>query len=84
MAGKAKKKITFTAKVIIKGKKVPDFGLGKGVLLQQDIVVTDSDGRGAQSPLLAAALLDQEERLLAEVVEVVFERKRVKNGKKEN
>lgn len=67
---KAKK--TFLAEVIVKSKskKVPDFGMGKGVLMQQEISFTDDRGRGFDSPMFGMALIEHEDRLLKDTVEV--------------
>lgn len=67
-----KTKKTFIAKVVIKSRsrKVPDFGLGKGVLGSQEITFTDQNGRGFDSPLFALARIEHEDRLRREVVEV--------------
>ncbi len=67
-----KEKKTFLAEVVIKSKsdKVPDFGLGKGVLMSQEIVFTDENKRGFKSPLFAMAMVEHEDRLMKETVEV--------------
>ena len=69
---KAKK--TFLAEVVIrqwkKDSNIPDFGLGTGVLMQQEISFNDDQGRGFETPLFTMALLKQEGRLLKETVEV--------------
>jgi len=76
---KPKKAKIFVAKVeIIQHKtpdKRPDFGLGKGVLGQQEVKFTDDRGRGFGSPLFAMALMEHEDRLIKESVKVVWQEK---------
>ena len=68
---KKAKKRCFKAQVVIRSKsdKVPDFGLGKGVLATQEIEFVD-DGRGFKSPMFAVVLMEHEDRLIKEAVEV--------------
>lgn len=71
---------TFIAKVIVKssGKKpVPDWGLGKGVLSEQEVQFTDERGRGWNSPLFLMEQIELEKEILDQVVEVKWiEKKR--------
>ena len=69
-------KITYIARVVLKGKSVPDFGLGKGIVSEQEVTFNDKNNRGEKSPLLMAAKLEQADRMLNEVAEVTFERKK--------
>ena len=75
---KAKK--TLVAQVVIrhtkKDSKVPDFGMGKGVLLEQEITFTDENGRGFESPLFTMGLIEQEKRLIGECIEVKWVEKK--------
>ena len=75
-------KITVIAEVVIKGNKAPDFGMGKGVLAQQEIMFTDDKGRGFDSPLFQATLLEHRGRILDEVVTVRFTQKKRTNRPK--
>jgi len=77
-------KKTFIGRVVIRSKseKVPDFGLGKGVLLEQEITFKDGQSYGFKSPLFACSLIGQERRLINEVVEVKWEEKKVKKVRK--
>ena len=68
---KAKK--TFLVEVIVKQHNkgnVPDFGLGKGILMQQEITFCDDGGRGFDSPLFYAAMKNAEDRILEDTFEV--------------
>jgi len=60
----------FIARVIINAKTVPDFGMGKGVLSEQEIVFTDDMGHGFNSPLFIMAKTEHEDKLLKEVCRV--------------
>lgn len=73
---------TFLAEVVIvsKSDKVPDFGLGKGVLSQQEITFNDAFGRGFNNPTFAMALVEHEDRLIRSMVGVRWTE--VKKGKK--
>lgn len=76
---------TFIGRVVIKktkkgGKPLPDFGLGKGVLQEQEITFKDERGRGFDSPMFSMALWEHAERMVGEVVEVQWTE--VKKGKK--
>lgn len=71
-------KKTFIVKVIIKSKhpeKIPDFGLGKGVLMEQEVSFKDNNGRGFDSPLFAMSMVDFENNLIKETVECKWEEK---------
>lgn len=70
MAKKAKR--TMKAQVVIRttDPKVPDFGLGKGVLGEQELNFTDELDQGFDSPEFAAALHYQEGDLMRQFVEV--------------
>jgi len=72
------KKKTFIRKVILKPalEKKKDFGLGVGVVYQDEIVFTDDRGRGFGSPLFAASMIRQNEELVESLVEVKFEEKK--------
>ena len=65
-----KKKKTFLLEIVIRSQspKVPDFGLGKGVLGRQEITFTDAMSRGWKSPLFGVALNDAEDKLIHELV----------------
>lgn len=71
-----KKKKTFIAQVIIIGKKVPDFGMGKGVLNEAEIEFTDNRGKGFKTPSLRAAFIEQEDALLRDTCKVVWKEKK--------
>lgn len=66
-------KKTFLAEVVIKASKpskLPDFGLGRGVMSSQEITFTDDRGWGFKTPMFALAMLDHERRLVDMAVEV--------------
>lgn len=67
-----KNKRTYRAEIIIvKGrKKLPDFGLGPGVIGVCDYTFTDAMGLGFDSPLFAAQLELQGRELVKKVVKV--------------
>lgn len=67
---KAKK--TYIAEVVIKSKsdKVPDFGLGKGVLSTKEISFVDERSRGFDSPMFLVSKMRLEDDILREIVEV--------------
>jgi hypothetical protein len=78
------KKKTFIARVVIKAKhpeKVPDFGLGKGVLGEQEVAFKDVNGRGFDNPLFAMAMVDFEKKMIDDAVEVKWEEKKHENVK---
>ena len=78
-------KKTFIAKVVVVAKhpeKVPDFGLGKGVLRSQEMTFKDDRGIGFESPLFAAAMNRAEDDLIRQAVKVVWEEVKPKKGKK--
>jgi hypothetical protein len=69
---------TFLVKVVIKSKhpeKVPDFGLGKGVLMQQEVSFKDEKKRGFDTPLFALSMVEFENNLIKETVECKWEEK---------
>jgi hypothetical protein len=73
-------KATYICKVVIRSDdknkdKVPDFGLGKGVLGTAEVTWTDSTGHGFNRPMFVAALKNKESELIEECVEVVWEKK---------
>ena len=76
-----KHKKTFIVKVIINAKKVPDFGMGKGVLGEQEITFNDEMGRGFDSPLFIMAKMQHEDRLLKELCRVEWKEKDKKEKK---
>lgn len=73
---------TMIAQVVIKRhsdkgwSKVPDFGMGKGVLSEQEIKFNDDYRRGFDSPMFSAALLEYEDQLLRDTVEVIWKEKK--------
>jgi hypothetical protein len=78
---------TFIGRVVIKktkkgGKPLPDFGLGKGVLSEQEITFKDERGRGFDSPTFSMALWEHAERMVGDVVHVQWTEKKPsrKNG----
>jgi len=73
-----KRKKIFIAKVIINAKTVPDFGMGKGVLAEQEIGFTDEHGYGFNSPLFIRAKMEHEDRLLKEMCRVEWKEIRPK------
>ena len=78
-------KKTFIARVVIKSKhpeKVPDFGLGKGVLSEQEVTFKDKMGRGFDSPLFAMSMVDFEKDMIDAIVEVKWEEKKPRKTKK--
>ena len=70
-----KNKKIFIAKVIINGKNAPDFGLGKGVLSEQEMAFTDDMDRGFNSPLFLMAKIEHEDKFLRDVCRVEWEEK---------
>jgi hypothetical protein len=76
-----KVKKTFLVDVIIKQHnkgEVPDFGLGKGVLMRQEITFCDDNGRGFDSPLFFAAMKNAEDKILEDTFEVKWTEKKKK------
>lgn len=73
-----KNKKTYIAKVIVNGKKVPDFGMGKGVLSEQEIAFTDEGGHGFKNSIFAMALVEHGDRLLKEACRVEWKELRPK------
>jgi hypothetical protein len=64
---------TFLAQVVIKSKnpdKLPDFGIGTGVLFEREIVYSDTKNLGWKNPLMVVAQMRAEEDMIKEVVEV--------------
>ena len=76
-----KTKKIFIVKVIVNGKTVPDFGMGKGVLGEQEIAFTDEMGRGFNSPLFIRSKMEYEDRLLRELCHVEWKEIRPKKKK---
>ena len=74
-------KKTYIVKVITNGKTVPDLGLGKGVLLEREVVFTDTGGQGFDSPLFIRAKIENEDALLREVCRVEWKEKDKKEKK---
>lgn len=64
-----KDKRVFLAEVVIKSKskKLPDFGLGKGVLGSQEIVVSEEQ---YHSPMFAMGIVNHEKEMIEQLVEV--------------
>lgn len=82
---KKNEKKTFICRVVIKSKhpeKVPDFGLGKGVLSEQEVTFKDKMGRGFDNPLFAMSMVDFEKDMIDAAVEVKWEEKKPKRNKK--
>jgi len=73
-----KHKKVYIAKVIINAKNIPDFGMGKGVLAEQEISFTDGMGRGFNSPLFIMARMEHEDRLVKELCRVEWKEMRTK------
>jgi hypothetical protein len=74
-------KKTFIGRVVIKSKnpdKVPDFGIGRGVLTEQEITFRDKKGQGFDTPSFTRALIDEERQMIAAVVEVEWTEKKGK------
>ena len=71
----------YIAKVIINAKNVPDFGMGKGVLAEQEIGFTDEHGYGFNSALFVRAKMEHEDRLLKEMCRVEWKEIRPKRKK---
>ena len=67
---KAKK--TYIAEVVIKSKseKVPDFGLGKGVLSTKEISFVDEFNQGFDNNRFLVSKMRLEDDILREIVEV--------------
>ena len=83
-----KKSKTFTLTVALKNKDggvakdAPDFGMGKGVLMTQEISFTDARGQGFNTPMFAIARMNHQERLAAELLCYVWKEKRPKRRKR--
>lgn len=76
---------TLIAEVVIRSKhpkKLPDFGIGKGVLSREEIVYKDVKNRGFKSPLFAMALAEHEDKMIQDVVEVRWIEKKQKGRTK--
>ena len=63
-------KKTYHASVILNGKRMPDFGLGPGVLRRETVSFKDTGNYGFDSELFKAALAEYEARLLRQMVRV--------------
>ena len=75
---------TLIAKVVIKSNnpdKLPDFGLGKGVLSIQEIQFKSLAGQKFDSPSFAHTLFETGSKLISDVVEVSWEEKKPKRKK---
>lgn len=72
------KKLVMVAEVVLKGNpdKMPDFGLGTGIILSKELEFTDKNSRGFDSPIFQASLIDLEDQLMKEAVEVRFVKKK--------
>ncbi len=69
-----KNKKSFVLSVVVKGKDVPDFGgLGKGVLVTQEVSFTDEADQGFNTATFEAAKRVQEDRLANMVLEFRWE-----------
>ena len=66
----SKIKSVWKQKLILKGTK-RNFGLGRGVLAEQEVVFSDLNHRGFNSPLFAARLAASEQEMIERNVEVV-------------
>ena len=69
---KTKTKVkTMVAEVVLKGnpKKVPDFGMGKGILGRFEFVFK-LRGDNVSSAMCAAAITNEEQKLIRDAVEV--------------
>ena len=69
-----KKKFLVTVRIRCndKHKKLPNFGLGAGILSRQEVTVGDPKGRGFDSALFAAYKLRLEPDFVSGVVEVIW------------
>jgi hypothetical protein len=74
---KTKTKVkTMVAEVVLKGKKAPDFGLGKGVISTFEIDFKDNGGRGFDSPIFVMAVAAKERELIQDAVKVRWTEKK--------
>jgi hypothetical protein len=69
------KKKTYTIKIKLKGKNVPDFGLGKGIISETEMSFTDEHNWGFDHPSFLQSKWAAEEKLIAETVECIWEEK---------
>lgn len=67
------KRRTFILKVILKGRRVPDFGIGKGVL---QIAEFSFIHRKSNGPLFAAEMINYEQVMVRELIRFKWEEKR--------
>jgi hypothetical protein len=77
-----KTKKIFIAKLIINAKNVPDFGMGKGVLAEQEIGFTDEMGRGFNNALFVRAKMEYEDKLMRDICRVEWKEIRSKKKNK--
>jgi len=79
-------KKTFTLRVTVIGRKVPDWGLGRGVLSVTEVTFKDERGWGFRHPTFLMALHEQGEKFLHETVRVEVNKKvaKVKKGSKKS
>ena len=76
------KKITFKRRLVVIGCK-KDFGLGEGVIAEDEATYSDLNNRGFDSLLFAASLIRDEEDFILRHVKVVLEEVKPKaRGKK--
>ena len=72
------KKKTWIGKVVVKSKNpdnVPDFGLGKGVLVVEEIVFKDKFGLGFDHPVFEKELIKHGKEIIESNFEVKWEEK---------
>lgn len=63
------KKKSFKVRVVVKGNKVPNFGLGKGVLSETIFTFTDEKNWGWKHPSFLQQKMAVEDGLVKQVVE---------------
>lgn len=68
---KTKEKL-FKVSVIVKGKKAPDWGLGKGVLTQLEISFADLKGWGWKHPSFLMKKMAVEDKLIKDTIKIVW------------
>ena len=57
------KKKTMFAELVVEGCKM-DFGIGEGVIANQEVSFKDEHGRGFDSPLFTVALIEAGDELI--------------------
>ena len=69
---------TMVADVVLKGnpKKVPDFGMGKGILGRFEFVFKLRGDLNVSSAMCAAAITNEEQKLIRDAVEVRWTEKK--------